>query len=133
MARSTVAVTGRFETSGPPVRTIITRLRRRPSPGTALAATAAILVGSGVAYAAIPSADGTIKGCYATTNGLLLGIPRSKGDTRIVEARRGVPLTPVRRVRATGSKGPCGHTNCVPDNPPPVKLVLRDTQRQLLL
>lgn len=40
----------------------------------------------GVGFAAIPGSDGTIKGCYATTNGLLLGIPYSKGDTRIVDA-----------------------------------------------
>jgi hypothetical protein len=40
---------------------------------------------AGGAYAAIPGADGQIKGCYALTDGLLLGIPHAKGDTRIVD------------------------------------------------
>lgn len=40
----------------------------------------------GVAWAAIPAADGTIKGCYAVSNGLLLGIPHSKGDVRVVDS-----------------------------------------------
>jgi len=40
----------------------------------------------GVGYAAIPAPDGQIKACYATTNGLLLGIPHSKGDTRIIDS-----------------------------------------------
>jgi hypothetical protein len=38
---------------------------------------------AGVAYAAIPAPDGSIKGCYATTNGVLLGVPHSKGDLRL--------------------------------------------------
>jgi hypothetical protein len=67
-------------------RIIRTRLRRRPAPGTALAFVALVVAFGGVAYASIPAADGTIKGCYATTNGLLLGIPHSKGDTRIVDS-----------------------------------------------
>ncbi|MEA2192328.1 MAG: hypothetical protein QOI73_2449 [Solirubrobacteraceae bacterium] len=46
----------------------------------------AVLAAVGVGYAAIPGADGQIKGCYATSNGLLLGIPHSKGDTRIVDS-----------------------------------------------
>jgi hypothetical protein len=46
----------------------------------------AVLAAVGVGYAAIPGTDGQIKGCYATTNGLLLGIPHSKGDTRIVDS-----------------------------------------------
>ena len=40
---------------------------------------------AGVAYAAIPGGDGQVKGCYAVSSGLLLGIPHSKGDTRIVD------------------------------------------------
>ena len=60
--------------------------RRRPSPGTVLGLTALIVAFSSAAYAAIPSADGSIKGCYAVTDGLLLGIPHSRGDTRIVDA-----------------------------------------------
>ena len=46
-----------------------------------------IVAAGGIGYAAIPSADGQIKGCYARTNGLLLGIPHSKGDLRIVDSR----------------------------------------------
>lgn len=90
------------------MRTTITRLRRRPSPGTTLAAAAAILVGSGVAYAAIPSGDGTIKGCYATTNGLLLGVPHSKGDTRIVDADEA--CRSYERAIAWNQQGPKGDT-----------------------
>jgi hypothetical protein len=33
----------------------------------------AVLAAVGVGYAAIPGADGQIKGCYATSNGILLG------------------------------------------------------------
>lgn len=40
----------------------------------------------GVAWAAIPAADGTVRGCYAVSNGLLLGIPHSKGDVRVVDS-----------------------------------------------
>ncbi|MFL6157936.1 MAG: hypothetical protein ACJ72D_17730 [Marmoricola sp.] len=39
-----------------------------------------------VAYAAIPSADGTFAGCVAKTNGLFLAIPHNKGDLRVVDA-----------------------------------------------
>lgn len=59
---------------------------RGPSAYELLAISLALLALGGVGYAAIPSADGTIKSCYATTNGLLLGIPHSKGDARIVDA-----------------------------------------------
>jgi hypothetical protein len=59
--------------------------RTRKTSVAALAATA-ILATVGVGWAAIPAADGQIKGCYATTDGLLLGIPHSKGDTRIVDS-----------------------------------------------
>jgi hypothetical protein len=62
---------------------------RRPSPYELLALAGAALALSSVAYAAIPSADGTIKGCYASKNGLLLGIPYSKGDVRIVDEAEG--------------------------------------------
>lgn len=59
---------------------------RRLSPRVAIAALAATLATTaGVAYAAIPGGDGQVKGCYALTSGILLGIPHSKGDTRIVD------------------------------------------------
>lgn len=60
------------------------RLTRKSSI-TVLALTGT-LAAVGVGYAAIPGSDGAIKGCYATANGLLLGIPHSKGDTRIVDS-----------------------------------------------
>jgi hypothetical protein len=47
---------------------------------------AVIIATSGVAYGAIPSSDGSVKSCYAKTDGLLLGIPHSKGDVRIVDS-----------------------------------------------
>ena len=46
----------------------------------------AIFLGlGGVAYAAIPSESGVFTGCYATTNGVVLNVPHSKGDLRVVE------------------------------------------------
>ena len=44
-----------------------------------------VLATVGVGAAAIPGTDGTVRACYATSNGLLLGIPYSKGDVRLVE------------------------------------------------
>jgi hypothetical protein len=38
----------------------------------------------GVSYAAIPGTDGVVNGCYAVTEGLLLG--PSKGELRVVES-----------------------------------------------
>ncbi len=61
------------------------RRLRAPSPYELAAIVLAMFALGGAAYAAIPSADGTIKACYATTNGLLLGIPHSKGDLRVVD------------------------------------------------
>ena len=53
--------------------------------GVLAPATAGILATVGVGWAAIPGDDGQIKGCYATTSGLL-GIAHSKGDTRVVDS-----------------------------------------------
>lgn len=52
---------------------------------TTLVVAALVAALGGGAYAAIPGGDGSIKACYATTSALLLGIPHSKGDTRIVD------------------------------------------------
>lgn len=63
---------------------MFTHLRKRlhrPSAGSALGLLALVLVLGGVAFAAIPAANGTIKGCYAKNNGLLY----SKGDVRLVD------------------------------------------------
>jgi hypothetical protein len=61
-------------------------LRRRPSPALVVSLMALVVAVGGVAWAAIPAPDGTIKACYATTNGILLGIPHSKGDLRTVDS-----------------------------------------------
>jgi hypothetical protein len=57
----------------------------RPSPGTVIGSLALVVALSGVAFAAIPSSDGTFRGCYAKTGGLILGIPHHKGDLRLVD------------------------------------------------
>jgi hypothetical protein len=44
-----------------------------------------VLASGLAASAAIPDSTGTIYGCYAKTDGLILGIPHSKGDVRVVD------------------------------------------------
>jgi hypothetical protein len=63
-----------------------TRRIRKPTPGAVIGLVALVAALAGGAYAAIPGDDGTIHACYATKNGLLLGIPHSKGDLRAVDA-----------------------------------------------
>jgi hypothetical protein len=58
---------------------------RRPSPATAIALIALSVAMGGVAYASIPDSGGVFHGCYATTEGLVLGIPHTKGETRLVQ------------------------------------------------
>jgi hypothetical protein len=58
-------------------------VRRRPGAVIGVVALAAAIGGG--AYAAIPASDGSVRACYSTSNGLLLGIPYSKGDARIVD------------------------------------------------
>jgi hypothetical protein len=72
---------------------------------------------AGVAVAAIPGTDGKIKGCYATTNGIVLGIPHSKGDLRLVDAgeacrsyERAVTWNQQGIPGQNGSPGPAGPT-----------------------
>ena len=79
-----------------------------------------IVAAGGVGYAEIPGADGLIKACYAKTNGILLGVPHSKGDLRIVdegEMCRGYETTVKWNQKgvkgdtgATGAIGPVGPT-----------------------
>jgi len=57
----------------------------RLTPAALAASVAALVAAGGLAFGAIPAGDGTIKACYATTNGLLLGIPHSKGDVRMID------------------------------------------------
>jgi hypothetical protein len=53
---------------------MLSRLRSRagaPSPATVIALVALVVALGGVTYAAIPSPDGTISGCYSTSTGTL--------------------------------------------------------------
>ena len=59
------------------------RRLRRPSFGAAIAVVAVVAL-AGIGYAAIPSSSGVFRGCYAKTDGIILGIPHSKGDLRLV-------------------------------------------------
>jgi hypothetical protein len=62
-----------------------------------------VIVAGGIAYAAIPSADGTISGCYRTIDGTLRVIDAEAGQT----CRSGEkPLT----WSQTGPPGPPGET-----------------------
>jgi Collagen triple helix repeat (20 copies) len=65
-----------------------------------------ILATVGVAYAAIPGADGTIQGCYATSGGVL-GIP-SKGDLRVVDS--GTDCRANEQAISWNQRGPAGDT-----------------------
>jgi hypothetical protein len=65
-----------------------------------------VLAATGAGWAAIPGSDGTIKGCYATTTGILLGVPHSKGDTRIVDAND--DCRAYERAVAWSQRGPAG-------------------------
>jgi hypothetical protein len=100
-----------------------TRSGRRPTAAWVVAATVVAVATSGVALAAIPDGGGLIKGCFATTNGLLLGIPHSKGDTRIVDENDNCrsyersltwsqigPQGPPGQQGPAGEEGPTGNT-----------------------
>ena len=58
----------------------------RVTIGMGLAAAIGLGVGAGAAYASIPGPDGKIHACYASTNGIWLGVVHSKGDVRIVDS-----------------------------------------------
>lgn len=73
---------------------------------TVLAAAGALAVTSGLAAAAIPSSDGTIHGCYATSDSLLLGVPYRKGDLRVVDD--GVACTSYELAMTWNQQGPQG-------------------------
>jgi hypothetical protein len=61
------------------------RLKLNSRTNLVVLAAVGIVAAGGIGYAAIPGADGQIKACYATSNGLLLGIPHSKGDMRVID------------------------------------------------
>ncbi len=66
------------------VRNLRSRIRR-PSRRATLGTLILVVALAGGAYAAIPGSDGQIKGCYALSNGIALGVPYSKGDVRVVD------------------------------------------------
>jgi hypothetical protein len=71
-----------------------------------------VLAVGGVGYAAIPSSSGVFRGCYARTDGLLLGIPHSKGDLRLVDegesCRSYETLVSWNQTGPQGATGPTG-------------------------
>jgi hypothetical protein len=75
---------------------------RRPSPALLVATLAVVLAAGGVGYGAIPGADGAIRGCYATSGGLV----QPKGALRIVD--EGEACRPSERLVSWSQKGPKG-------------------------
>jgi hypothetical protein len=83
--------------------------RLRGKALTAAAVAGGLVLAGGVAYAAIPAADGTITGCYTAANSVL-GMP--KGSLRVVDdaahcRRNEQPLT-WNQVGPKGDPGPAG-------------------------
>jgi hypothetical protein len=84
---------------------------------TVFGAAALFAGGAMVSYAAIPSGDGSVKACYAKTDGLLLGIPHSKGDVRIIDSGEGCRSYETQIIwNQEGLKGDQGLTG--PQGPP---------------
>jgi hypothetical protein len=79
---------------------------RRPSAGLVVGSIALVAALVGGAYAAIPGDNGQISACYATKNGLLLGIPHSKGDLRAVDF--GEACRPYEKALSWAQQGPKG-------------------------
>lgn len=88
------------------MRVINARKGRLTSPGTVIGAIALVAALGGGAYAAIPASSGHIRACYAASNGLLLGIPYSKGDLRTVD--EGESCRPYERPLSWSQVGPQG-------------------------
>jgi len=63
---------------------------------------------SGLAAAAIPSTDGSIHGCYAKSDSLLVGVPYRKGDLRVVD--EGVACKSYELPVTWSQRGPQGET-----------------------
>src|SRR3954471_21443786 len=85
----------------------------RPSPAMIVAIAALVLAAGGFAVAAIPSADGTIHGCYKKDGGALRvvkGAGGCKAGERALSWNRGVAKVTVRRgnVRVTKTCRPLG-------------------------
>jgi hypothetical protein len=88
--------------------------RRRPSPATCIAVAALVVATAGVTYAAIPAADGTIRGCYdlARTGALRIvdeGQACDPPETLLTWSQTG-PAGPIGPAGAVGPAGPQGAT-----------------------
>jgi hypothetical protein len=59
----------------------MSRFIKRPSPAAVIASLALVVALGGIAYAQIPSSDGTFYGCVAKSG----SVAHSKGDLRVVE------------------------------------------------
>jgi len=75
---------------------------RRPSPSMVVALLALVVAASGAAFAAIPSTNGEIHGCYETRTGLLRVINAEAGGTCI--ANKETPIS----WNQEGPQGPAG-------------------------
>jgi hypothetical protein len=81
----------------------------RKRPGTILGVVALAAAVGGGAYAAIPASDGSVRACYATSSSLLgglLGIPYTKGDTRVVD--EGEACRSYEKPLSWSQRGPAG-------------------------
>jgi hypothetical protein len=81
----------------------VKRLLKRPSPGTALGLAAQVVAASGAAYAAIPSADGVIHGCYNASS-------NPSGQLRVIDAEAGAKCGKNEKVLDFNQRGPKGDT-----------------------
>ena len=81
----------------------VKRLLKRPSPGTALSLVALVVAASGAAYAAIPSADGVIHGCYNASS-------NPSGQLRVIDAEAGAKCGKNEKVLDFNQRGPKGDT-----------------------
>ena len=76
----------------------------RPAPATVIAIAALVLAAGGFAVAAIPAADGTIHGCYATNGGqfrIVKGTKCKQGEKALSWNKHGPASVKVRRTVAT--------------------------------
>ena len=76
----------------------------RPAPATVIAIAALVLAAGGFAVAAIPAADGTIHGCYATNGGqfrIVKGTKCKQGEKALSWNKHGPASVKLRRTVAT--------------------------------
>jgi hypothetical protein len=76
-------------------------LLRTPSPGTGLGLIALVVALSGAAYAAIPSADGVIHGCFNASS-------NPSGQLRVIDAEAGAKCGKNEKSLDFNQKGPKG-------------------------